>query len=104
MNFNVFRMNVLKWATDRGIYQHSTVQAQTLKAVSEMGELADSISKGEDVTDDIGDIIVCLINVAVLSEVNMDDCFEHAWNEIKDRKGKMVPGGTFVKKTPIPPR
>ena len=49
-----------------GLYEHgaSTEQAQLLKALSEVGELADSILKNdrEQARDDIGDILVCLVN------------------------------------------
>ena len=62
-----------------------------------MGEGADNLCKGRDITDDLGDIVVCLINVAVLSGVEMEDAFDRAWGEIKDRTGTMVPGGAFVK-------
>ena len=88
---------VRRWAQDRGIYDHSTPQAQVLKAVSEMGELADNILKGRDVRDDIGDVVVCLINVAAMQETNLSECLQKAWDDIKDRKGRMVPGGAFVK-------
>lgn len=30
-------------------------------------------------------------------ELDFLECCEHAWNEIKDRKGRMVEGGAFVK-------
>jgi len=97
MKFCEFNTNVIEWAEARGIYEHSDSKAQTLKAVAEMGELADNINEGQDVTDDIGDIIVCLINVAFLERIEMEDAFDMAWNDIKDRAGHMIPGGAFVK-------
>jgi len=97
MTFNEFEANVMQWSMDRGIYAHSTAQAQVLKAVSEVGELADNILKGKDVTDDIGDIIVCLINVAFLERIEMRDAFDMSWADIKDRTGQMVASGAFVK-------
>lgn len=49
-----------------GLYEpgSSTERAQLLKAISEVGELADSILKNdrEQAKDDIGDIMVCLCN------------------------------------------
>lgn len=54
-----------------GLYEegNSTEQMQILKAISEAGELADSIAKNdrEQAKDDIGDILVCLINAYRLS-------------------------------------
>lgn len=47
MTFEQFRNNVESWAEVRGIYEHSTKHAQALKAVSEMGELADAVIKGD---------------------------------------------------------
>lgn len=167
MTINQFQQNIIQWATDRGIYEHSTIQAQTLKAVSEMGELADAVIKGDKdgVKDAIGDVCTCLVSVAHMAggsfcgwaavaieengagtdkakmiqaalsasygvgalacDINLDrydeaaldvelavdaltsiaichgftlqECLEAAWLEIKDRRGKMVPGGAFVK-------
>lgn len=96
-DLNDLEILVRAWSTERGIYEHSTPQAQTLKAMSEMGELADNVLKGRDVRDDIGDVIVCLINVAALSGTNLTECLQKAWDDIKDRKGRMVEGGAFVK-------
>lgn len=158
--FEQFQQNVQGWAAEHGIYEHSTALAQALKAVSEVGELADAVIKGdrEALTDAIGDVAVCLINVIAMcggevsfepcgrmkpadlqesagsvahsvgdlavnwytgmerfaienareaigtlelfardAELNFDDCCEHAWQQIKDRKGHMVAGGAFVK-------
>lgn len=91
--------NIIKWADERGIYAHSTPQAQALKAVSEMGEVADAVIKGnrDDLKDGIGDIVVCLINLAHMEGLDLKECLRAAWIEIKDRRGKMVPGGAFVK-------
>jgi hypothetical protein len=46
MTFEDFKTNVQQWATERGIYEHSTAVAQALKAVSELGELCDAVVKG----------------------------------------------------------
>lgn len=87
------------WAAERGIYEHSTPQAQTLKAVSEMGELADNILKGRYslAADDIGDIAVCLISVAAMTGTSLQECLQVAYDSIKDRKGRMSPSGAFIK-------
>ena len=41
-------------------------------------------------------MIVVLINIAERNGLTIEDCLEQAWNDIKDRKGKMV-DGIFVK-------
>lgn len=90
---------ILKWSEDKGILTHSHGAAQTLKAMSEMGELADAIVAGrrELVADAIGDIAVCLVNVAFFYATSLEECMELAYEQIKHRKGRMVAGGAFVK-------
>lgn len=68
--FEQFQQNVQRWATERGIYEHSTALAQALKAVSEVGELCDAVVKNdrEALIDSVGDCAVCLVNVAYMSE------------------------------------
>ena len=90
---------IVKWAQDKGITKHSNPPAQLLKAVSEMGELADAEVKNENAEqiDAVGDIVVCLINYAHMRGFSVREALESAYNEIKDRKGHMVPGGAFVK-------
>ena len=161
--FEQFQQNVQRWATERGIYEHSTALAQALKAVSEVGELCDAVVKNDRdaLIDAIGDTAVCLVNVGAMrglkfdlpyafeqgpfaarvtlqfaaaqtavsagllaeetaelggtdegyadglllslfctarvAKLNFDDCCESAWQTIKDRKGRMVAGGAFVK-------
>src|SRR5699024_8501460 len=156
MTFDEFKQNVETWAAERGIYEHSTPEAQLLKAMSELGELADAVIKDDRdaLNDAIGDVAVCLVNYAYMVDriFDMDDienhteygedvgtaigfmayeigglitdesiefpesvmallmdtaedkyglsfmdCCEHAWDQIKDRRGRMAPGGAFVK-------
>lgn len=87
------------WASDRGILQHSTPQAQLLKTMSELGELADATIKQRpvDVIDGLGDVLVTLIIYAKLQGVTIVDCLSAAYDQIKGRRGRMVPGGAFVK-------
>lgn len=68
MKFEQFQQNVQTWAAARGIYEHSAPLAQALKAVSEVGELADAVIKGdrEALKDAIGDVAVCLVNVEAM--------------------------------------
>lgn len=90
---------VVRWSDERGIPEHSSTEAQLLKAVSELGELCDAEIKGDyDGREDaIGDVLVCLIIYCDMWEVSIEECLERAYNEIKDRKGRIVPGGAFVK-------
>lgn len=72
--FEQFQTNVQQWSEARGIYAHSTALAQALKAVSEVGELADATIKGDidELRDAIGDVAVCLVNVAYMTESTLD--------------------------------
>lgn len=67
--FEQFEQNVQRWATERGIYEHSTARAQALKAVSEVGELCDAVIKNDRdaLIDAIGDTAVCLVNVGAMA-------------------------------------
>lgn len=98
-NFNELQQKILGWAIERDILNYSTPRAQLLKAVSEIGELCDAEIKGEHnkVIDGIGDTLVCLIIYAEMNGVDLTICLNEAYNEIKDRKGRMVEGGAFVK-------
>lgn len=89
-----------QWHKDRNLIDGSTDQAQYVKLMEEAGELAASISRGKDVRDDIGDMIVVLINIASRNIVSLEDCLKVAWDDIKDRKGRMV-DGVFIKEADL---
>lgn len=163
LTWNEFSYNVQTWAKERGIYDHSTPEAQLLKALSELGEVADAVIKNdhEGLIDGVGDVAVCMVNHSKMAGINIEDvfidlavlahhdgkspseivgamslamgmllcpdqsdsssetlvhmvlvglvglsnlnkihfmdCCSQAWDEIKDRKGRMVEGGAFVK-------
>ena len=60
-------------------------------------EIKATLEKDHDeVVDAIGDMVVVLTNLAHLNNVNIETCIASAYNEIKNRKGKMN-NGTFVK-------
>lgn len=84
------------WHHQRNLIEGSTDKDQFLKLVQEVGELSDSLCKGKDIRDDIGDIMVVLINIAERNNLSIEECLEVAYNDIKDRKGRMV-DGVFVK-------
>lgn len=90
---------VISWASDRGIFEHSTPQAQLLKTMSELGELADGVVKNRppEILDAIGDVLVTLVIFARMNGLSVRYCLQHAYDQIKDRRGRMVPGGAFVK-------
>lgn len=89
---------IAQWHHDRNLIEGANNQSQFMKLISEAGELATNLAKGKDCRDDIGDMMVVLINIAERNGYSIEECLAQAYNDIKDRKGKMV-NGTFVKDT-----
>lgn len=105
---------IIQWGVDRNILRptgEGTKHGQQKKTEEEVIELHDAIllhkngchdwdENGEedmsDIKDAIGDIVVTLIMQANLCGLTMEDCIEAAWQQIKDRRGRMV-NGVFVK-------
>ncbi len=94
----MYLRKIAQWHHDRNLIDGATNQSQFMKLISEAGELSNNLAKGKDCRDDIGDMIVVLINIAERNGYTIEECLTQAWNDIKDRKGKMV-NGTFVKDT-----
>lgn len=86
------------WATERGLLQKGDPKTQYIKLQEEAGELAQAIlkAKEDEFIDAIGDCVVVLTNLAALKGYKIEDCVNSAYQEIANRKGKMV-DGTFVK-------
>ena len=87
---------VSRWHHDRNLIEGATSKDQVLKLIQEVGELSDSVCKQQDVKDDIGDCLVILINIAEREGTTLEECLAVAYEDIKDRKGKMI-DGIFVK-------
>ena len=86
------------WAKDRGLYDGGDPKTQALKLVEEVGETCRAILKedAKEMIDGIGDCVVVLTNLAELIGTPIEECIDKAYNEIKNRKGKMD-NGTFKK-------
>ena len=97
---SLFIDNVVQWHHDRNLIDGSTDKDQTLKLLQELGELSDSVCKGKDIKDDIGDMLVVMLNITTRNGVTLSECLARAWDDIKDRKGKMV-DGIFVKEADL---
>ena len=85
-----------QWHRDRNLIEGSTDKDQYMKLIQEAGELSDSLCKGRDIRDDVGDMMVVLINIMVRNNLTIKECLSVAYDDIKNRKGKMV-DGVFVK-------
>ena len=91
---------VKQWAYDRNLVEGSDAKNQFHKLIQECGELSDSICKQKDASDDIGDILVVLIIMCEQLNLDINECLAVAYDDIKDRKGKMV-DGVFVKESDL---
>lgn len=114
-----------KWFVDRDLENGGRLDKQALKLSEEFGELcAGYLKQNEKLTkDSIGDCAVVIVGLALLIKEDVhnnlvravaylksiskvlgydfSDCFEVAYNEIKDRKGKWI-DGSFVKEEDLP--
>ena len=99
MSYADIEIKIIQWSEARKIIPNSSPETQLLKAMSELGELADATIKKdqEGIVDAVGDVMVCLINYCALQDLNLVDCMEVAYDQIKNRKGTLLPNGLFVK-------
>ncbi|MFS0820776.1 MazG-like family protein [Bacillus sp. 1P02SD] len=98
---NELTSKIRKWAIDRKI-DSADPEKQILKLGEEFGELCQGMAKNkpEQVIDSIGDMYVVLTILAMQLNVDIQYCVQMAYNEIADRKGKMV-NGVFVKEADL---
>ena len=91
-----------EWADSRGLKQ-ADPKIQWMRITEEVGEIRDVLLKPTKFTepqaalkDAIGDTLVTIIVLAHQLNLDVTECLSIAYEEIKNRKGKMV-NGTFVK-------
>lgn len=91
-----------RWADDRNLKQ-ADPKIQWMRITEEVGEIRDVLLKPTKFTepqaalkDAIGDTLVTIIVLAHQLDLDVTECLSIAYEEIKNRKGKMV-NGTFVK-------
>jgi NTP pyrophosphatase (non-canonical NTP hydrolase) len=98
-SYRELEMKVIQWGEARGIVQNSTPEAQAIKTYEEVMELRDAIRTNNraEMKDAYGDILVTLIMGCATADIDLVECLELAYNEIKDRKGHLTPEGIFVK-------
>lgn len=90
------------WADERDLKQVDP-KIQWMRVTEEVGEIRDVLLKPTKFTepqaalkDAIGDTLVTIIVLAHQLDLDVTECLNVAYDEIKNRKGKMV-NGTFVK-------
>ena len=98
MSYEELEKRVIYWAELKGILEKKDIKAQAMKFGEESGELFGALLR-KDTTktiDAFGDVLVTLIILSEMVEMDLMFCLEEAYNEIKDRKGKMQ-DGAFIK-------
>ena len=95
-------INIRGWAHARNLIVGSTPEKQMVKLMEEVGELAAGVARnnGAKIMDGIGDAVVVLTILAEMYGVTIESCIQMAYDEIKDRKGKMM-NGVFVKEADL---
>ena len=81
---------VEEWAREKNL-DIAEPEKQMLKVVEEVGEVAAALARNNknDLRDGIGDVVVTLVILAIQNDMDLYECLNQAYNEIKDRKGKM---------------
>lgn len=91
-----------EWADERNLKQ-ADPKIQWMRITEEVGEIRDVLLKPTKFTDPqmalkdaVGDTLVTIIVLAHQLDLDINECLNIAYEEIKNRKGKMI-NGTFVK-------
>lgn len=94
---NILTEKIKKWAQDRNL-DNADPNKQMLKLMEEVGELAEGLAKDNPgkVIDSIGDTYVVLVILSEQLGLDVEQCVREAYEEIKNRKGKLM-NGVFVK-------
>lgn len=89
--------DVCEWAIARNITAEggATSYSQLDKLREEVEEFNDATTT-EEAKLEFGDMLVCIINVARLRGLDMEECLKLAYEKISKRTGKMIKG-VFVK-------
>lgn len=82
---------IKQWGIDRDIDTGNSL-IQTTKTLEEVIELQQAICNNQklETKDAIGDIFVTLVMICLQEGMDIKDCIEYSYNEIKDRKGKLI--------------
>lgn len=90
-----------EWAKERNLHTADPAK-QMLKLGEEFGELCQGMAKNkpDQIEDSIGDMYVVMTILSMQLGLDIEDCVFKAYQEIKDRKGKMI-NGVFVKESDL---
>ena len=70
--------------------------------MNELDKLVEALARNNenDLRDGIGDMVVTLIILAMQNNMDLYECLNQAYSEIKNRQGEMV-NGVFVKEADL---
>lgn len=93
--------SVEQWAKNKGLDKADSSK-QMLKVVEEVGEVAAALARNDqdDLRDGIGVVAVTIIILALQNDMDLYECLNFAYDEIKGRTGKMA-NGVFVKSSDL---
>ena len=100
-DINLLTEKIDEWAIDRNL-DTAEPEKQMLKMIEEVGELAEGLAKGnlDKIIDSVGDVYVVLTILTLQMDLDISDCIAIAYEEIRNRKGKMI-NGVFVKEADL---
>jgi len=75
-----------QWHEDRNLIAGSTDKDQVLKLVQELGELSDSVCKEKDMRDDLGDMLVVMINIMKRNNITIEECLQKAYDDAETKQ------------------
>ncbi|MDT2168000.1 MazG-like family protein [Enterococcus faecalis] len=92
---------VEEWVKEKHL-DKAEPEKQMLKVVEEVGEVAAALARNNknDLRDGIGDVVVTLVILAMQNNMDLYECLNQAYSEIKNRQGEMV-NGVFVKEADL---
>lgn len=92
---------VEQWSINKGLDKAESSK-QFLKVTEEVGEVAAALARNDKdaLRDGIGDVVVTLIILAQQNGMDLYECLNQAYDEIKGRTGEMV-NGVFVKSSDL---
>lgn len=89
-----------QWGRERGIHKNGNLASQAEKLVEEAQETLAASRYGaasKEFADGIGDTFVVLVQLCAIAGIDLEECVEAAYEEIRDRKGYLNEDGVFVK-------
>ena len=92
------KQDILDWAEPKQLLKFENRLKQYTKLQEESNELLIGLLEENpvEIQDAIGDCVVVLTILADQVGFDIEDCIEHAYHQIKNRKGKTI-NGNFVK-------